>query len=336
MQYMNKLSFIFIIAVLLSFVTSCDDDEARILSKGKMERVLYDYHLAQGMMNMNDPESGSLLDAVFAKHGITEEEFDSSLVYYNIHHDELLDIYTHLSERLEEEEKDLRLQSGSNEMTALMTDSRDTTNIWNGSSLIILRPIAALNKQTFTIKADTSFYKGDRFILTVGDDFIRQNQDDREACIVASISLRYEDDFTIADTRQLYSPGMQQLMISADTQRKIKQVSGFFYYQTQDKSRSLAIVRDVRLVRIHTMHPDEDKADTIPSDSLRADSLRADSLRIDSLKADSAKNHRRTLQRLTPEELRDNSSSGKANIITAPKIRTRNSIGPRRRKPARN
>lgn len=332
---MNKLSFIFIIAVLLSVTTSCDDDEVRILSKGKMEKVLYDYHLAQGMMNMNDPEGGKLIDAVFAKHGITEEEFDSSLVYYNIYHKDLLDIYTNLSERLEKEEKDLRLQSGSNEMTALMTDSRDTTNIWNGSSLIVLRPNEALNKKTFTIKADTSFYKGDRFILTVGDDFIRQHQDDREACIVASISLRYEDDFTIADTRQIYSPGIQQLSVNADTQRKIKQVSGFFYYQTQDKTRSLALIRDVRLVRIHTMNPDETDADTLVTDSLQADSILTDSVKAETLKADSVKNLRHNTKRMTPEELRINSSTEKAKIITAPKIRTRNSIGPRRRKPAR-
>ena len=68
---MRKLLYIFICSFLTSCFIGCDNDEVRILSKGKMEDVLYDYHLAQGMMNMNDPKSGELIYSVFAKHGIT-------------------------------------------------------------------------------------------------------------------------------------------------------------------------------------------------------------------------------------------------------------------------
>ena len=331
---MNRFP-LFLLIILVAAIASCDSGKVRILSKGKMEKVLYDYHLAQGMMNMNDPESGRLIYAVFEKHGITEEEFDSSLVYYNIHQEDMSDIYTHLRERYEEEEKNLRLQSGSSEMSALLSDSRDTTDIWSGAAIIVLRDNPMYRSHSFSIKTDTSFYQGDQFILTLNNDMIRQNQDNQDDNVVVSVSVRYDDGFTIADTRSFYSSGPQQLKISSDPKRHISQVNGFFHYQTGEKARALAVIRDIRLVRIHTQHPDMVVPDSaLIADSLRTDSLMADSLREDSLRKDSA-NQIKHEPRLTPEQLRNSTASDKADIITAPKIRTRNSIGPRRRKNVR-
>ena len=326
---MRKLLYIFICSFLTSCFIGCDNDDVRILSKGKMEDVLYDYHLAQGMMNMNDPKSGELIYSVFAKHGITEAEFDSSLVYYNRHAKDLKDIYDNLTKRFEQDETDLRAQSGSSERIVAATENSenaDTANIWSGAAITCLRPTPAFNKLVFTYKADTSFYNGDRFSLYTTLDYIHSNRDERENSVVLSLSIRYKGGKTIADTRTSYGNGPQVLSINSDGEKEIEQISGFFYYQGDEQSRSLVFLHDIRLVRIHTI-----SKDSVSNDSLSDDSVSIDTLSMDSVSPDEEANTRR---RLSPAEMREKLEGDRnERIRRLPAVRTPNSVGPRRRRP---
>ena len=93
-----------IVCLILAFsILSCEQRPEGILSKGEMEDVLYDYHLAQAMADWVPGHEGEsnqpYIDAVFRKHGITQAEFDSSLVWYNAHASDLKDIYESLKDR---------------------------------------------------------------------------------------------------------------------------------------------------------------------------------------------------------------------------------------------
>ena len=145
----------------LFILLSCEQKPDDLLSKREMENVLYDYHIAQYMAS-NLPfeeryKSRIYIDAVFDKYEITEEQFDSSLIYYNRHTEEIKDIYDHVKLRLEEYEANLQLESGSDEIRASFTLGGDTADIWSGQRVILLRDNPYLNKETFTIKTDTSF-----------------------------------------------------------------------------------------------------------------------------------------------------------------------------------
>ena len=78
-----------------------------ILSESKMEKVMVDYHLAQGMAEA--AESGDVeatrykyIQAVFRKHNITEAAFDSSLVYYFENSEKFLEIYKNVSLKVQQ------------------------------------------------------------------------------------------------------------------------------------------------------------------------------------------------------------------------------------------
>ena len=63
-----------------------------VLSQGKMEDILYDYHLALAMVqNEGGDETQRFIykDAVLRKHDVTSAEFDSSMVYYMRHTDKM-------------------------------------------------------------------------------------------------------------------------------------------------------------------------------------------------------------------------------------------------------
>ena len=131
-----------LLVLSLLLLCSCEQKPEGILSKGKMEEVLYDYHIAQYMASTlpyDDRYKSQLyIEAVFDKHGISEAQFDTSLVYYNRHTDQIRDIYDHVKHRLEDYDAKLQLESGSNEIRASFTLGGDTADIWSGHDVVFM------------------------------------------------------------------------------------------------------------------------------------------------------------------------------------------------------
>ena len=83
----HKLILFAITIFLLLLITSCQRDEAEILGRSKMRKVLVDIHLLEGIFSIKQPplterEQVYYYEALFRKHLISRAVFDSSLVYY--------------------------------------------------------------------------------------------------------------------------------------------------------------------------------------------------------------------------------------------------------------
>ncbi|MBQ6751274.1 MAG: DUF4296 domain-containing protein [Bacteroidaceae bacterium] len=310
----------FLLLLLTFSIIACDNHPDNILSHKKMEDVLYDYHLMQGLidqlpMEERKEKTQDYVNAVFEKHGITEAQFDSSIVYYNRNTRELYKIYSNLKKRYTAENEELQLVNGNNDMMAVYAEGGDTTNLWNSVPLIVLRNKEILNKESFTIHADTSFHRHDQFILTLSPTFIKEANDDRDISLHVGISIMYSNGKTIGTTRQIYNNGTQQLTVKATNDDDIKQVTGFFYYRGKTSMRNLCLIDHITLVKMHEKAEEKiEMADSIMTDSLDSDTI---------LKP--------VERRLTPEEVRKkNMSDEHIKIQMAPSVRTPNSIGPRR------
>ena len=76
---------------------------AGIISSSDMVDVLYDYHLAQAMAAQASDSSAYryrvYTQAVLQKYGLTQAEFDSSMVWYTRHADYLYDVYKQVDQR---------------------------------------------------------------------------------------------------------------------------------------------------------------------------------------------------------------------------------------------
>lgn len=78
-----------------------------ILSPSKMQEVLYDLHCADGAIQvagynyMHDQEVAWYYKNILDKHGITQAQFDSSLVWYTDHPQRFIKIYPEVLKRLE-------------------------------------------------------------------------------------------------------------------------------------------------------------------------------------------------------------------------------------------
>lgn len=310
---------------------SCEKKQENILSFGKMEDVLYDYHLAQGMIEQLSPDdrdkmAQGYIDAVYKKHHITEAEFDSSLLWYNRHTEDLRKMYSNLQERFTENNEKIALLSGSNEMITISSQNGDTTNIWNSNPIAILRSKSGVNVETFNISADTTYRQKDHFTLFCTPVFFLEQDGNSDCYINIGFTLKYKGGKTIGSTMRCSGTRTVQLNLNADEEKDIESISGYFYYKGNDKIRNFVIISNIGIVRMHTVNaPTNSKTDDKEE--------KIDSIANDSVNKQQARPH------LSIEEMREQNHSENHNRIkTAPDVRTPNSFGPRRRKakPARN
>ena len=158
---MRKALFFFIAIMLVeAFATSCDNTPS-IISSGEMEKILYDYHLADAMAQQAEggyeKNAFEYRAAVLKKYNVSQGEFDSSMVYYMRHTDELHTMYQHISDRMQEEANKLGASSSSG-----ITAAGDSADVWNGERSLALIPNEPYNLYSFNLTPDTTFHKGDR------------------------------------------------------------------------------------------------------------------------------------------------------------------------------
>jgi len=312
-----------ILFLLLSLIIliACEEDPSNILSQGKMEDVLYDYHLAQAMIEQLDVQdreknAQAYIDAVFEKHNITEAEFDSSLVYYNRNANDLKEIYASLQQRYEDYNRELALATGNDVMT-VYSQNGDTANIWNGTKLIMLKDKEGLNYSSFTFNSDSSFHRKDKFLLVCSSILVDESNINSENYVNIGLTITYKDGKTTASTIRTSSSREMQLNITANEDKDIKSISGYFYYKGKSDTRNIAFVSNIGLIRMRT---EIESPKEIPSDTISADS--ASTTTVTNIKQ----------EHLTPEQIRKQNQSGShIDIKAAPDVRTPNSDFRRRK-----
>lgn len=255
----------------------------RYLQPDEMADILYDYHLAEGIVQTDYSSSDSIAMRAYRinilhSHGVSEADFDSSMVYYTRHTRELQQVYNKIGDRLDREAVERGGQAGF----ADMTDNADTTNVWKLSSAFVLSPYVATNRMSFEIKADSSYHEGDRMVLDFDAQFLYQDGM-RDASVVLAVT--YANDSVEYVNNSINSSTHYHMQITNDGRLAIKSVRGFWMLSS-DRSMptssattfKLFVVSNIRLVRMHVAEPvinpeDEDQ---------KADSLNRP--RLDSLK----------------------------------------------------
>lgn len=113
----NLFKYLFFL-ILTAVVFSCQNRPSEVLSRKKMENVMYDMYIAEAIID-NDyqkfaqPENKeALIDQVLEKHKITEARWDTSLSWYS----DNIDTYIQINDSVKS-----RLQRNYNETNQLIT-----------------------------------------------------------------------------------------------------------------------------------------------------------------------------------------------------------------------
>lgn len=311
-----------VFAALFASIVSCERRPEGVLSKGKMRSVLYDYHLAQGMIETlpagKEKEGNLYIDAVFRKHHITVAQFDSSMVWYNAHNKELQDIYSDLKKQFTARNEEIQLITGSSELATFNSAGGDTVDIWAGPRTLLLRPRDILRAETFTLKADTSFRSNDKFLLLANVVFIDGGNSRDERFFTSALTLHNQQQHTFSDVSSMVRPNSLRLEISQVDTSQLKDVSVYFYYQSGEQERNLCVIDGIRLIRMHQAAPPVLSVPAQTADTVTQETLPA----------------RPSQHRLSPNELRERTTEDDANprIKKMPDVRMPNTIGTGRRR----
>ena len=248
--------------LVLMLVVACKPSvPSEYIQPGDMEDILYDYHLALAMSRQKggvdaDFNRSLYFQSVLKKYGVTEAEFDSSLVYYYSHVYRLKDIYSEVNERLSDEATSLGVAVGEISRYSQYSTTGDTANIWNQQTDLLLIPRATMNRYDFTVKVDSTFMKGDSFMFQFMSEYIWQSgTKDLTVCIVC----KYEGDSIIQTSNHISVAGTAQVRVPANREKKLKEMCGFIYL-------SDGVISQIQLIRFHDeMTSNEDTTDDEPS-----------------------------------------------------------------------
>ena len=252
-----------------------------VIQPDDMEDILFDYYLSREMASKPSVEGSTpylrtaYYLAVLKKHGVTEAEFDSSLVYYYGHAEDFAKIYSRVSERMENYGKSLGVNSnGMRSSMTRYTANGDTANIWHGPTSVMLTPTPPYNRFDIEMKADTSYRKGDSFLLSFNTNYLYQ-QGSKDA--VAYLAVRYSND-SIASFHTLVSvSGYAQLRIPECVKYDIKSICGFVYLNRgSDESETvkLMFIDELQFIRFHKNESKNTQDSRPPSGAARRHEFR--------------------------------------------------------------
>lgn len=229
---------------------------SKYIQPDEMEDILFDYHIADAMARDYGNEDAQKVvayrAAVLKKYGVTQAEFDSSMVYYTRYTHQLQKIYESLSERIGNESQ--AADSSTGRIMLGNSASSDTTNIWHGSDTFVLSPYNALSVATFKFSSDTTYHKGDTYLLDFDAQFIYQDGT-RDAVVMLAMKLK--NDSTVSQVLHLSSTNHYSVQIEDKTMEGVKEVKGFFTLNKGDSkfesetTFKLAIFHNIALVKMH-------------------------------------------------------------------------------------
>lgn len=290
------------VGIALLLLTACKPSvPSDIIQPDDLEEILYDYHVSKAMASDRSKSDGQDFNrnkyfyAMLKKHGVTEAEFDSSLVYYYSHIDRLKDIYTEVNTRLADDAKALGASVGDISHYSQYGTTGDTANIWKEATDVLLMPRPTMNRYDFAVEVDTSFYKGDSFMFQFMSEYLWQSgAKDAVVCIVT----KYEGDSIIQTANHVSVSGIAQIRVPANNANKLKDMRGFIYLSDGGDDadvRRMMFISQIQLIRFHNKIIEEkhetdtpDSAATHQTDSVwRGDNARGpklDTLRVGTLR----------------------------------------------------
>ena len=289
------------ILLLACCLTACQVRRPeKVLQDAKMEDVLYDYHIAKAMgeeARYDEHYKQALyIESVFRKHGITQSDFDTSMVWFSRHPELLSKIYEKVNTRLKAE------RDGIDHLIALRDNKPkeslpgDSINVWAWQPVYRLTGMPLNNKMVFVLPADSNFRDRDTLRWNVRFRFHGSsalNDDvptDSAYAPLMAMQILYEKNDTVVDAiRKVRGAGVETISLYADTLGKIKEVRGFIYYPEQRTLRSVLADR-ISLMRYHA----KDSLMTSPKDSLlqTPDSVRKDTVKRRPLEPRPLENHK--------------------------------------------
>lgn len=279
-----SLVTLYIIHFTLYIVSCTPSLPEDVISEGKMEDILYDYHMAQGMSDVTPRDEGISGDmqlyayqhAALTKHGVTEDEFERSMSFYCSDLNRMARIYHNVSERLERTTEAYGYISNTTETYTRLSATGDTANVWADRPLFVVKPNALDNLQSWQLECDSTWHGGDDVLWQFSCDLLTKAS--INDMLTFDIVVVYTNDSVRSALNTTRTSNTADVRVNTPYDWKPRNITGHLF-MTADKSSTqptrLFVVHKPMLVRFHKRNvqpePKDEPTDTIPE--LSSDSI---------------------------------------------------------------
>ena len=265
------------ISLLLTIVmalVSCDRTPSGVMSVNKMADLIADLQLADAYIDSHISEFNSdsskqvIKQSVFKKHGITQQDYDSSLVWYAHNMEDYIKAHDKAIGKLKEqydkldkggngESKELTISEGgkaiheagvpqnvaksrTKRLQKIGSAAGDTIDLWTGKRGYMLAQGAKRGFITFDVQPDADYKPGDRYQLAY---FLTRGNNEFKV----SLNVDYTDGATSQIARGTNSDGWVIIDVQSDTARHVRRIYGYVSYDI--KRGQTAYVDSLMLLR---------------------------------------------------------------------------------------
>lgn len=207
--------------LFLLLAAGCSSRPDGVVSHGDMVDIMVDIHRGEAYAESNyqsfntDSSKMVIRQSILRSHGLTAEQFDSSLMWYGRQTEELSEIYTEVIDRLQADMDNIDAT-----YTASTSFAGDSINAWTESPFYVLSQKSPSSLLKFTLPADENWQRGDSYTW----QFKTTNQ---RGMAITAMFMDYDDGSTEMVYNDFNSDGWQRLTIVADSLKNPVNVYGY-------------------------------------------------------------------------------------------------------------
>lgn len=217
---MNK----WIAIALLAFVClSCNPTPDYVIKPKDMASLLADIHKGEGVVDLqsshyrNDSVKKALKQSILMRHHVTQEQFDTSLVWYGHNIDVYKDVYEMVIKQLEDELSTADIAADGKSVQVSVVG--DSVNVWSDVPFRSFSHVSPSDLARFKFTSDENWEKGDTYSWKL---FANNHVLPAQWTICAD----YSDGTTDYVSSKFYGSGWQELKLCTDTAKVLRSVYG--------------------------------------------------------------------------------------------------------------
>ena len=274
---LRSSTLISLLLLLVLSLLSCDKTPRGVIDVDDLADLIVDLKIAEAYIDSHSDEFPTdstklvLKQSIFKKHGLTSQEYDSSMVWYTHNMDDYIKAHDQavgiLQKRLDKISKNIASVhpadldrgipgeptheamprggingplGGKHRNVAGNDANSDTVDLWKGRRCYVLNQGARRGFITFDLPPEANRKPGDRYELAY-----KLNRGDNEFKV--SLNVDYIDGTTSQIARATHSDGWVTIDVQSDTARQVRRVYGYVSYNI--KPGHVAYVDSLMLVR---------------------------------------------------------------------------------------
>lgn len=235
--------------IALSAAMGCSRRPDDVLDKESMARLLVDIHKGESFIDVNprvfpdDSAKRAFKQSIYAKHGVTSAQVDSSFKWYGYNMEKYMEVYERAIEILDKEllaAQELAGSSSQGLANVNLTFEGDSVDVWQGVRYRRLSPNMPDEFVSFHINSDRYWEKGDVYLL-------KSKAMDTHRALEYYIAVNYSDGSKEYIHRPMPGNGWHELKFALDSSKTAQQIYGAIHYVP--KSGEVAFLDSISLIR---------------------------------------------------------------------------------------